>query len=158
VTDPGGTTARQDEPFIDEHRLVVDKPVAEVWEGLVRVVHDEAGPLRRLGALALGATPSSFSGGDLEVASTVPGFAVARVRAPELLVLQGAHRFSSYTLVFRLDSRQGGTTITAVSAARFPGAAGRLYRALVVGSGLHRLAVRSLLRRIAGRAQPGSSS
>lgn len=142
---------QRDEPFIDEHRLTVARPVPEVWEALVHVVQDDAGPLRRVGALVLGARPSAFSGGDLAAGSTIPGFAVARVRAPELLVLQGSHRFSSYTLVFRIDSRRGGTTITAVSAARFPGVPGKMYRAAVVGSGLHRIAVRSLLRRIAAQ-------
>lgn len=149
MTSTGGGPGGPDEPFIDEHRLTVDKPAAEVWQALVRVVHDEAGPLRTVGAVLLGARPSTFSGELLTTGSTIPGFAVVRVRAPELLVLQGAHRFSRYTLVFRLDSRQGGTTISAVTAARFPGLHGKLYRALVIGSGLHRRAVRRLLHRIA---------
>jgi hypothetical protein len=151
MTGADETPLPRDEPFIDQHRLAVARLVPEVWEALVHVVQDDAGPLRRVGAMALGARPNAFSGGDLTAGSTIPGFAVARVRAPELLVLQGSHRFSSYTLVFRLDSRNGGTTITAVSAARFPGVRGKLYRALVVGSGLHRTAVRRLLRRIAAR-------
>jgi hypothetical protein len=164
MTTSGGAAGGRGEPFIDEHRRAVDKPVAEVWEALVGVVAHDAAPLRRLGALLLGARPSTASGEGLAAGSTVPGFVVARARPPELLVLQGTHRFSSYTLVFRLDPTPYGTSIAAVSAARFPGVTGRLYRALVVGSRLHRLAVRSLLRRIAirspgpGGAQPGSSS
>lgn len=149
MTSAGDSLPGQDEPFIDEHRLVVDKPVPEVWEALVGLVHDEARPLRTVGAWLLGARPRAFSGSSLSTGSTVPGFTVARVRIPELLVLQGAHRFSNYTLVFRLDPHGSGTTITAVSAARFPGVLGRLYRALVVGSGLHRRAVLGILRRMA---------
>lgn len=149
MTGAGPSTPAEGEPFIDEHRLTVGRPVPEVWESLVHMVQDEAGPLRTAGAALLGARPRTFSGGELTAGSTVPGFAVARVRAPELLVLQGAHRFSSYTLVFRLDPHRDGTTVTAVSAARFPGVLGRLYRALVVSSGLHRRAVRNLLRRVA---------
>ena len=154
--------AAMSEPFIDEHRLTVTAPPDVVWDTLVRFLGRWRGPAYRLGARLLGADPARSSRGDLEIGSTIPGFAVARVRAGELLVLQGTHRFSTYTLVFRLSGADGGTTISAVSAARFPGVRGRLYRAVVVGSGLHRVAVRAMLGRIAAGVprpgQPGSSS
>jgi hypothetical protein len=150
------------EPFIDEHRLTVEAPPQAVWEAVVRFVRRQRGPVPRLGARLLGAEPARASPGEVEVGSTVPGFAVARLRPGELLVLQGSHRFSTYTLVFRLAPAEAGTTISAVSAAHFPGAWGRLYRALVLGSGLHRVAVRAMLGRIAagsagsvGRLSPG---
>ncbi|MDQ6710077.1 MAG: hypothetical protein M3Z11_05920 [Candidatus Dormibacteraeota bacterium] len=69
------------------------------------------------------------------------------------LALRGAHRFSTYALVFELDAN-GATacTLRAQSWAAFPGLAGRAYRALVIGTGGHRLVVRRLLRRAARRA------
>jgi hypothetical protein len=137
------------EPVIDEHRLAVPAPQAATWDALVRFLRADPTRARVIGARVLGADPTRSSGDELEVGSTIPGFRVARVRAGELLVLQGSHRFSTYTLVFRLSADGDRTTISAVSAARFPGAPGMLYRALVVGSGLHRVAVRAMLRRIA---------
>jgi hypothetical protein len=44
------------------------------------------------------------------------------------------------------------TRIRAQTRAAFPGALGRVYRALVIGTGLHRVLVRRLLHRIEGRA------
>jgi hypothetical protein len=45
-----------------------------------------------------------------------------------------------------------GTRVRARSWRAFPGVHGRSYRAVVVGSGAHRMVVRRLLRRIEGRA------
>jgi hypothetical protein len=42
--------------------------------------------------------------------------------------------------------------LRARSYAEFPGPAGRVYRALVIGSGGHRIMVRRLLRDVADRA------
>lgn len=81
------------------------------------------------------------------------GFVVAEARAPQRLELQGRHRFSRYALVFALDaSGDAHCTLRAQSFAEFPGQAGRCYRALVISSGGHRVAVRRMLRSVAARA------
>ncbi len=84
------------------------------------------------------------------------GFTVAERLAPRRLVLTGSHWFSRYELAFALDETAAERTrITAESRAEFPGIAGRIYRALVIGSGGHVLVVRALLRRIAAAAERG---
>jgi hypothetical protein len=74
---------------------------------------------------------------------------VTRAVRPEILRLEGRHRFSRYALTFRLREAGNATTVTAESRAEFPGMAGTAYRALVVGTGGHVVAVRRLLARIA---------
>jgi hypothetical protein len=62
------------------------------------------------------------------------------------LVLAGRHRFSHYTLTFRLQQIEPERTrLSAESRASFPGVAGGVYRLLVVRSGGHVVAVRRLL-------------
>ena len=60
---------------------------------------------------------------------------------------------STCGLIFELDD-QGSTTtrVRATTLAEFPGIAGRIYRALVIGTGGHRVVVRRMLRRIADAA------
>ncbi len=117
----------------------------------VRTDFERAAPpaLRML----LGLVPAEAScdrDGTLETGDTIPGFAVAEARAPERLALSGRHRFSRYALVFEIDpSDDDRCTLRAQTWAEFPGLTGRAYRALVIGSGGHGLAVRSLLRRVA---------
>jgi hypothetical protein len=108
-------------------------------------------PLTRL----LGLTPAQSRGqrsGALQPGDALPGFAVAEADAPQRLALRGRHRFSRYALTFELDpAGETGCTLRARTWAEFPGLAGRVYRALVIGSGGHRLVVRRLLRDIARR-------
>lgn len=85
--------------------------------------------------------------------ATLPGFRVARVEPDRLLELEGEHRFARYALTFRVDPRAEGATIRAETRAAFPGLKGRLYRALVVGTGGHRIVTRRILRGIARRAE-----
>jgi hypothetical protein len=83
----------------------------------------------------------------------LPGFTVVRAQAPRSLGLSGRHRFSRYALAFELEAaEQTGCMLRARSYAEFPGPAGRVYRALVIGSGGHRIMVRRLLRDVADRA------
>jgi hypothetical protein len=84
---------------------------------------------------------------------TLAGFHVARVDPPRELALEGRHRFSRYRLSFEIEPRGRGTRIRAVTHAEFPGVRGRLYRALVVGSGGHRILTRRVLKSIACRAE-----
>jgi hypothetical protein len=84
---------------------------------------------------------------------TIVGFAVSEARASRLLTLRGGHRFSRYELRFEItDSEPGGAVLHARTSAVFPGAAGAVYRALVIGTGGHRVAVRAMLARVARAA------
>ena len=144
-------------PYIDEHRMHVEAPPEHVWRALLAVLSTQfAGargvPVKRL----LGLTPAELRGdwcGTLHVGDSLPGFSVAEINEPLRLALRGQHRFSRYALVFELDP-SGATdcTLRAQSWGTFPGLAGRGYRALVIGTGGHRVVVRRMLRTIAGRA------
>ena len=64
-----------------------------------------------------------------------------------------------YKLVFELaDEGRGHTRLRALTWAAFPGIAGKVYRALVIGSGGHRIVVRRMLKRIAAEARPLGAS
>jgi hypothetical protein len=142
-------------PYIDEHAACVGAPPERTWAALLSVGAALGGPAGPLGWL-MGLQPARASGdwsGAVGPGTTLPGFAVEQACPPSRLALTGRHRFSRYALVFELeDAGAGGTRIRARSWAAFPGAEGRLYRALVIGTGAHRVVVRRLLRRIAGRA------
>ncbi|MGW8604206.1 hypothetical protein ACWGLB_35265 [Streptomyces sp. NPDC055893] len=141
-------------PFVDEHVVVVDAGVEELWERLLVKVGrslSTAGGARY--ARVVGAVPRE-SGGvrPLGAGSEFPGFRVARVVPGQELALEGRHRFSTYSLVFRVEELGGGRCrLRAETRAVFPGVAGRVYRALVIGSGGHAFAMRRLL---AGYRQP----
>ena len=76
----------------------------------------------------------------------------------EVLALEGRHAFSVYALVFRIAPvGSGSSRLAAESRASFPGPHGRLYRALVIGSRGHVLAVRRILGRVAKRAEAFSA-
>src|ERR1700724_3071716 len=66
--------------------------------------------------------------------------------------------------VFELDTQPAGRTrVRALTWADFPGIHGKTYRALVIGTGAHRVAVRWTLKRIvaavlAERAQTGETA
>lgn len=133
-------------PYIDEYATPVAGPPDQTWETITRVLRGERRSMRAL-IRVLGATPGERSGdwdGDLDGA-TLPGFAVAEARRPERLELRGRHRFARYTLVFLVE----GDRVRAQTYAAFPGVKGRVYRALVISSGAHRLVTQRLLRRVA---------
>jgi hypothetical protein len=119
-------------PYIDEHRISVDANRATTWSALLRVLCR-----------------------DPNDASTVPtGFALDESTPPERLALKGQHRFAVYKLVFELDDEgPQRTRLRALSWADFPGASGRAYRALVIGTGGHRVVMRLMLKRIAAAAR-----
>lgn len=89
----------------------------------------------------------------LAAGSAVPGFRVATADPPTQLVLDGAHRFSVYTLTFQLVPTDAGTRLEAHTDATFPGALGALYRLLVIDSRIHKLATRSIVARIRRRVE-----
>jgi hypothetical protein len=122
-------------PYIDEHAITVDAHRAETWSALLRVMcHD----------------PHDASG--------VPiGFVLDDAREPERLALRGRHAFAVYRWVFELDpiadtESSGRTRVRATTWADFPGLHGKIYRALVIGSGAHGVVTRWTLKRIAAAA------
>lgn len=118
-------------PYIDEHAITVDANRAETWAALLRVMcRDPHDP------------------------STVPtGFVLDEARQPERLALKGRHLFAVYRWVFDLDADAAGRTrVRATTWAAFPGVHGKIYRALVIGTGGHRVVTRATLKRVAAVA------
>jgi hypothetical protein len=96
---------------------------------------------------------------------TVPsGFVLDEARPPERFALKGRHPFAVYRWIFELDAQSAGRTrVLSATWADFPGVHGKIYRALVIGTGGHRVAVRWALKRIAAaalaeRAQTGETA
>jgi hypothetical protein len=143
-------------PWVDEHAVELDGTAAVVWPALLRTVERTAeGRGASAYARAVGCADTEAGGPrPLEVGSTVPGFHVAELTPERLLVLRGAHHFSAYALVFRLEPLGGvRTRLIAETRAEFPGLKGRAYRALVIGSRMHVLAVRRILGAVARRIE-----
>lgn len=145
-------------PYIDAYGTEVPAGADATWQALVREVRSTLGAKDEHWLVrALGVSPAGAAGTwspDVEPGVTLPGFAVERVRRAELLSLRGSHRFSHYRLDFELVAAEPGRSqLWARTWAEFPGPAGAVYRALVIGSGGHRLLVRRMLRNIARRAQ-----
>jgi hypothetical protein len=137
-----------DLPYVDQHAVTIAAPRTAVWAALEGYVADTLGATRMplLGRI-LGAEPPS-------------GFGVAQREPERRLALAGRHRFARYRLVFELaDESDGeGTVLRALTYAVFPGAHGRAYRMLVIGTRLHVLATRGILRAVARRSVDGSPS
>ena len=88
----------------------------------------------------------------------LPGFTVARAEPGCQLALAGRHRYSEYALVFHLAGSGDGTRLRAETRARFPGAAGRLYRAAVIGTRGHILVTMRLLTAVKRRAERSTTA
>ncbi|GAA5090277.1 hypothetical protein [Nocardia iowensis] len=117
--------------YIDEHARSVDANRDRAWKAVLQVVcKNPADP------------------------STAPsGFVLDSAAAPARLALKGRHWFSEYALIFELDDEgPSRTRVRAKSLANFPGLHGKIYRALVIGTGAHKFVVRGMLRRIAAAA------
>jgi hypothetical protein len=143
-------------PYIDEHVSTVDAGRERTWAALVAVGRAHLGGGGAGPAVHLLRVDPPRASGDWsapQAGATLPGFAVEEALPPSRLALAGRHRFSRYALVFDLEeAAPGRTRIRARTWAAFPGVLGRAYRALVIGTGGHRLVVRRLLRRVAARA------
>jgi hypothetical protein len=140
--------------WIDEHAIELDATAAVAWPALLRAVETmTAGRAAPHYARAVGCADTEAGGPrPLEVGSTVPGFHVAELIPERLLALRGSHRFSDYVLAFRLEPLGGvRTRLVAETRAEFPGVKGRAYRALVIDTRMHVLAVRRLLGGVARR-------
>ena len=115
-------------PYIDEHAITVAASREDTWAALLRVMcRDPHDP------------------------PTVPaGFALDEAQPPARFALKGRHPFALYRWVFELDAEAPQRTrVRAATWADFPGLHGSAYRALVIGTGGHRVAVRWMLKRIA---------
>lgn len=118
-------------PYIDEHARSIDASAADTWAALLRVMcRDPNDP------------------------STAPvGFVLDEATAPTRLALKGRHPFAVYRWIFELDVEgPKRTRVRSQTWAAFPGLHGKIYRALVIGSGGHRVVVRWTLKRIAAAA------
>lgn len=144
-------------PYIDEHSIVIGATREHVWGVLVSSLRADLGRaaptiLTRLLRLAPAKLRGDWSATP-KLGDGLPGFEVSEILAPERLVLRGRHRFSRYALIFELDVGENAScALRAQTWAEFPGVAGWSYRALVIGTGGHRLVVHRLLGGVARRA------
>jgi hypothetical protein len=142
-------------PAIDEHALVVRAPVEATWDAIVATIPSSlGGGLAERFARAVGCEQTATEGDPARIGSTLPGFIVARSIRPAMLTLLGEHRFSHYALVFKVDRLDDERSLLrAETRADFPGVKGRVYRALVIGTRGHVVAVTRILRAIRRRAE-----
>ena len=145
-----------DLPFIDEHDRIVAAPARVTWEAVRRVVAGSMDGVPGVIARAWGLEPARPDGPrPLDKGSALPGFRVVEATTGRRLVLDGQHRFSRYRLEFLVEESAAGAVVRARSYAAFPGLRGAAYRALVIGSRAHVLAVRRMLRAVARYAERG---
>ncbi len=143
-------------PHVDEHSVEIEADQDVVWEALVATVPRVfGGRLTPRMAGMLGCTEQEHKGDPGKIGSTIPGFVVARAVGPAMLALEGEHRYSRYALIFCIDRRRGGEScrLRAETRAEFPGAKGRAYRRLVIGSRGHVVATRRVLKAVKRRAE-----
>jgi hypothetical protein len=133
-------------PFVDEQTWVIAAPAAAVWRAIEQVMTGPPGRAARRYGRLVGVRGER-------------AFEVDRAEPPRRLVLVGEHRFARYALDFTIEyGGPGISVLMAETRAEFPGAAGRLYRALVIGSRAHAMVVRRLLARIARRAERAATA
>jgi Polyketide cyclase / dehydrase and lipid transport len=141
-------------PRIDEHSTVLAAPPERAWQAVLTVVGGSPRLPAQLVARVLGCADREAIGTLPDPGATVLGFHVARAEPPRLLALEGSHRFAQYALTFSVESAgDGGSRVNAETHARFPGTAGRAYRALVIGSRGHVVSVRAILARVRRQAE-----
>ena len=141
-------------PFIDEHRRTVAAPASATWDALGRTMADSTDRIPFVLARVWGLIPARAVGPrPLEAGSALPGFCVTEAAPGRRLILEGAHRFSSYRLDFLIVPAHDRSLLHARSYAVFPGPHGAIYRMLVIDSRAHVFAVRHLLTGIARNAE-----
>jgi hypothetical protein len=142
-------------PFVDERSIAIVASPDEVWEATLATVSEAAAnrPGPRLARL-LGCAHPDRAGVPGEIGSTLPGFVVARSVRPAVLALMGQHRFSRYALILRIaETPLEPVVLSAETRAEFPGRRGTAYRAAVIGSRGHRVAIEASLRAVRRRAE-----
>jgi hypothetical protein len=151
--------AAEELPYIDAHTIEVQAPAASVWDEIVehtlRNFGAGMGPLgpyaTRLGGCPYVEAPPPGR----DVPETIVGFRVARAEQPSLIVLAGEHRFARYSLTLRVEPVGSGSSsrLTAETRASFPGARGRAYRRIVIGTGGHVIVVMRMLMAVRRRVE-----
>jgi hypothetical protein len=144
-------------PPIDEHYIDVDAPAEATYAALFPAIERAfAGKFAQGYCERVGATETK-SGGDLHhPGGTLPGFTVTRAIAPVMLALAGKHQLAQYAVVFRIDLIPGQRSLVRLETrAEFIGAKGRVYKAGVLGTRLHVIAARRMLRAIKREAEQG---
>ena len=146
---------RPELPRIDQHAVVVQAPVSRSWAAVIHVVGVRLSRrTSRVLATALACADRTSIGDPEAVGATLPGFRVARSQPLSTWSLEGEHHFARYALSFHLDQVDDARSrVRAESRAAFPGREGTVYRALVIGSRGHVIAVRSILRAIKRHAE-----
>ena len=144
---------------MDTHEVSAAASPEEVWDALPGALQQafDRSRAQRL-ARFLGCDDQGGDGAfGGRPAETLAGFRVAQSERPREMTLEGSHRFSRYRLAFEIEPAGPGARIRAVTHAEFPGVRGALYRAMVVGSGGHRIVTSRILRSIARRAERAHS-
>jgi hypothetical protein len=149
-----------DLPRIDAHTVEVEAPPEVIWEALTEwISRGASNPRRARFARMLGCDQVEGNGSPGQIGSTIPGFRVARAEPPHELGLEGGHRFSDYTLDFRVEARaEGRSLLSATTHAAFPGLKGQLYKTAVIRSRAHVLVTRRILQAVARRAERATLS
>ena len=149
-------TPIQDLPFVDEHAIGIEATERQTWDALLATLPSvfDRGYVGRAGWI-LGVEHRARRGNLGEIGSTLPGFVVARAVPPAVLALLGQHRFSRYALIFRIEKTGAGVRLRAETRAEFPGAKGRVYRGMVIGTRGHVLVTRRILNAVKKRAEQG---
>lgn len=143
-------------PHLDEHAVAIAAGTDAVWAAVLTGVGAAFGGrgAERYARLVRSDDVAASGPRPLAAGSTMAGFHVTVADPGRRLVLVGAHRFSSYALLFHLEPDGPDRTILrAESRAAFPGPLGGLYRLAVVGTRGHVVAVRRLLAGVRRRAE-----
>jgi hypothetical protein len=143
-------------PRIDAHGVTCLAAPEVAFDALWHVVRRSFdGRAASTYARAVRCEPSASSATSTPVvgSTTLVGFAVTAVERPSTLTIAGRHHFARYELAFRVEpAHGGGSRIEATTYADFPGRLGALYRALVLGTRIHVLVTRRMLRGVARAA------
>jgi hypothetical protein len=143
-------------PYLDEHATAIAAGVDDVWLVLLETLDRTFSGTHATGYARTVRCADRIASGPRPLAegSTIPGFRVTAATPGSELVLEGRHRFSTYSLIFRLEQvNTGRSLLRAESRAAFPGSAGGVYRLLVVATGGHVVGMRWLLSAIASRSE-----
>ncbi len=144
-------------PPIDEHEIYVDAPAEASWDALFPTIEKAfGGKFAHRYTERVHAAETEAHGDLHHPGGTLPGFTVTRAIAPVMLALAGKHQLAQYAVVFRIDLLPGQRSVVRLETrAEFIGAKGRVYRAGVLGTRLHVIAARRMLRAIKREAEQG---